>query len=214
MSATDNSLSQRQTSTKPQRAGTMGILVSEKGGKVLLLHRREKTPEVPKNGNPDSWAFPGGGVDAGETPEQAIVREFREEVGLDVKIVPFGNEFVLGQVDDVLEHGFWRCSFFVVKQTNPSQKPELKEPHKHVEFAWVDWNVMWGLIEGQIDFEAKNGTSKGMEGMRFFLSMVNMVKKYPGRSNVACLEYWPVGPSPFCCLLQLCLSKIPFLWWL
>jgi hypothetical protein len=90
----------------------------------------------------------------------------------------------------------------------------LKEPDKHVELAWVEWNTMWRSIEAQIDFEAKNATSKGMEGMRFFPSMVNMVKKYPGRSNVACLKYWPVGPNPFFCLLKLCLSKIPFLWWL
>ncbi|KAL4936466.1 NUDIX hydrolase domain-like protein [Aspergillus oleicola] len=80
----------------------MGILVRK--NKVLLLHRRLKTPEAPENGDPDSWAFPGGGVDAGETPEQAIMREFREEVGLDVEIVPFGDEPVLGQVDDDLEH--------------------------------------------------------------------------------------------------------------
>lgn len=37
----------------------------------------------------EHWIFPGGGVDFGETIEEAGIREIKEELGLDVKIKEF-----------------------------------------------------------------------------------------------------------------------------
>jgi len=73
----------------------------------------------------DTWSFPGGGLDEDETPEEAIVREFGEEVGLKVTIRPIGDELVWGEVDDYLDDDLWRCSFFVLDQIDPEQKPEV-----------------------------------------------------------------------------------------
>ncbi len=41
------------------------------------------------------WAFPGGRVDAGETPEETALREMREEIDLEL-----GMEHVMGRLDD------------------------------------------------------------------------------------------------------------------
>lgn len=38
------------------------------------------------------FTFPGGGVDAGETPEQAVVRELREELGIEVRVLRLAAE--------------------------------------------------------------------------------------------------------------------------
>lgn len=54
-----------------------GVVLIEKG-KVALIERHRAGTHY--------FVFPGGGVDEGETPEQAAVREAEEELGLHVAI--------------------------------------------------------------------------------------------------------------------------------
>ena len=48
-------------------------------GRVLVAQRPEGKPLA------GLWEFPGGKVEAGETPEAALIRELREELGLDTQ---------------------------------------------------------------------------------------------------------------------------------
>ncbi|MDE2282402.1 MAG: NUDIX domain-containing protein [Actinomycetales bacterium] len=53
-----------------------GILVEDE--RVVLV--RSSNPHH----DPPLWWLPGGGIDFGEAPEEALIREFAEETGLDV----------------------------------------------------------------------------------------------------------------------------------
>jgi len=59
------------------------------------------------------WALPGGRVDAGETVEQTVVREVKEETGLHVKIVRKIDEYHESGVQDGIEYDYYPACFLV-----------------------------------------------------------------------------------------------------
>ena len=61
-----------------QRIGAYAIVLSQRG--ILGTVNSIATPA------PGSWALPGGGVDAGESPSDAVLREVYEETGQEVVI--------------------------------------------------------------------------------------------------------------------------------
>lgn len=63
-----------------QRIAAYNVIVDEHG--QLLLVRLSDLTEAP-----GAWTLPGGGVDFGEHPEAAAIRELHEETGLHGRIV-------------------------------------------------------------------------------------------------------------------------------
>jgi 8-oxo-dGTP diphosphatase len=53
--------------------------VLERDGMILVCQRRPDQPHAGK------WEFPGGKVETGETPGEALVRELREELGIEAE---------------------------------------------------------------------------------------------------------------------------------
>lgn len=60
----------------------VALVVNDKGEILLAKRHQPEWPEIH-----GKWEFPGGGIDFGEEPESALLREVKEETGLEVKII-------------------------------------------------------------------------------------------------------------------------------
>ncbi len=71
--------------------GAFAIILDEED-RVLLCHRRDI----------DMWNLPGGRVESGETPWEAVVREVREETGFEVTVQQLYGVYVKPERDDIV----------------------------------------------------------------------------------------------------------------
>lgn len=113
---------------------SMAIIVRD--GAVLMIQRRQKEGEL-------LWAFVGGAVEDGETPEEAAVREVAEEVGLTVKA-----ERVLGE----RVHPKTGRAMVYVACAVVDGEPVVLDADEVAEVAWVKHDqipahVPYGLFE-------------------------------------------------------------------
>jgi mutator protein MutT len=97
-----------------------GILVRQ--GEVLLCHRSAE-----RSWFPDVWDFPGGHVEDGESPRQALVRELHEELGVHIALPP---EAAFAR----LQTGEYDCLFWVVEEWTGT--PSNADGDEHDEMAW------------------------------------------------------------------------------
>jgi 8-oxo-dGTP diphosphatase len=72
----------------------------------LLIYLRDDKPDIPF---PNSWDLFGGHVEEGETPEQALRREIKEELGIELKEWTFFRRFdcVAGDVYPNSKYIYW-----------------------------------------------------------------------------------------------------------
>jgi putative (di)nucleoside polyphosphate hydrolase len=119
------------------RAG-VGAVILDRRGQVLVFER---------TGMPGAWQFPQGGMDRGETPRAAVVREVAEETGIPRRALrlvarypqPLAYELParartkktgLGQVQ------YW---FFFLWEGPPGALPSLPREGEFQAAAWVPY---------------------------------------------------------------------------
>jgi mutator protein MutT len=65
------------------------VIRNEKGEALLAKRHQPETPEIH-----GMWEFVGGGINFGETPANAIIREIKEEIGVEAEIVKLLPEII------------------------------------------------------------------------------------------------------------------------
>ncbi len=108
------------------RVGTAVII--KRDGKVLMSHRISKL-------GTNTWGFPGGHVEFGESLEDCAVRETAEEAGLTVR-----NPRVLTAVSDMIGGKHYITVFLQAEYTDGEAR--ICEPEKCAEWAWFAWDEL------------------------------------------------------------------------
>ncbi len=106
---------------------TSTAIIPFPNGQILLIKRNTR-PFV------GYWALPGGRMDPGETVEQTIVREVKEETGLDVIIVRTVGNYVEKGVKDDIEYEYYPTCF-VVKPVGGEIKKQESEIQEIKQFS-------------------------------------------------------------------------------
>src|SRR5207245_496719 len=92
---TDHKTTHSQVYPEP----TVGALIVNKEGKILLTKSHKWF---------DKYTLPGGHIEVGETMKDAVIREVKEEVGLDVEVA----DMLLTQ-ESIFAGEFWKKKHFI-----------------------------------------------------------------------------------------------------
>lgn len=135
--------SQRQTGSQPYRQNVAALLVRE-DGRMFIGERSDC---------PGAWQFPQGGIDPGESPEEALVREIGEETSLrpeHFEIVEQRSGYRYRFPDG---HSKWKdfCgqeqTYFRCRFTGSDEDIDLDTEHREFSaFRWVaptEFDIDW-----------------------------------------------------------------------
>ena len=125
----------------------VGIMLFNRDGKVFVGKRIDQTVE--------SWQMPQGGIDKGEEPRQAALRELQEETGTDkAEIIAEMEKWVTYDLPEhligVAFYGKYRGQkqkWFAMRFTGTDADIDLmKHEPEFSAFRWVDLAELPGLI--------------------------------------------------------------------
>jgi 8-oxo-dGTP diphosphatase len=96
------------------------------GGQILMMERWR--------GDRHYFSVPGGGIEAGETDKETVVREIQEETTLSVRPVKKVMELINGETN----HSIYLCEYLAGEPALPPDAPEAnKGPNNRFKPTWV-----------------------------------------------------------------------------
>lgn len=129
-----------------------GILLVNEAGLVFVGERLDR---------PGAWQMPQGGIDPGETPEGAAVRELEEEIGVsarDVEILSRTEDWILYDLPDHLKGKMWGGRYAGQKQIWFKMKllagdDVINIQTAHPEFGQWKWSSPADVLAEIVDFK-------------------------------------------------------------
>lgn len=128
------------------RYGSRGIVI-EQNGDIAIFNKRSK----------NEYKLPGGGIEEGENPMEAFMREIMEETGCEIEIIDY-----LGlAVEEKGQTNFKQISYvFVAKVLNNTKGLHLTEKEKDEDAV-----VMWVSLREAV--ELVNGCINNLVGSKY-----------------------------------------------
>lgn len=114
-----------------KRVSSRAIIIED--GKLLAMFRRK----IKKDGSvKEYYVIPGGGLEDGETLEENVIRELKEEFNVDIEVVKF---LTTEEYDDTI------ANYFLCKIVNGTPKLGGEEldrmtPENYYEIRYIDLN--------------------------------------------------------------------------
>lgn len=103
---------------------------------VLIMERADKA---------GFWQSVTGSIEAGETPNDAAIREVKEETGLDALAFDF-QDWQVNNTYEIYPHWRYRYADNVTENVEhqfglllPKAQPVTLAPDEHVRYEWVNW---------------------------------------------------------------------------
>jgi 8-oxo-dGTP diphosphatase len=124
----------------------IGVLKLEDDDDRILLLKRN----IQRRTSPNKWQTPSGFIREGESAEEAIIREVKEETSLDGTIKRSGRSFEV-----VDEWARWIIVPFLISVKSDKVVIDNKE---HSEFKWIK-------VDEVSSFECVNGIDKDLEAI-------------------------------------------------
>lgn len=135
----------------------VGAIVIDKG--ALLLIKRDREPAR------GQWSLPGGRVEVGETLREALVREVREETGIDVDVDGLIGvaERIVRDDEGAIEYHYVILDYVCTPRSTSLTAGSLKAGDDAADARWVPVGELADLhmTAGLLEFLADRGVLEG-----------------------------------------------------
>ena len=108
-----------------ERIRVAGII--KMNGGYALMHRKN---DIKKKDFQDYYAFPGGGLEEGETLEEGVIREIKEEFGINVEVIKKLYEMESNKLNQ--KEYFFLCEY-IDGEFGTGDGPEFNNDPKYIE---------------------------------------------------------------------------------